>query len=135
MKAEALLERDPTPSREEIARALAGNLCRCTGYVKIIDAIELAAGGAARRSRGRTSDRSGAIGSRTPATEARELALGERPFVDDLGVPGMLHGALRFSDHPRARRPPDRHDPGGGRTRASWPSSRPPTCPASGRRA
>jgi len=42
MKAEGLLRRTPTPSRDVIAWALAGNLCRCTGYVKIIDAIEAA---------------------------------------------------------------------------------------------
>ena len=39
----ALLERDPRPSRPEIRRALSGNLCRCTGYVKIVDAVERAA--------------------------------------------------------------------------------------------
>ena len=43
-----LLERNPRPSREEIKRAIAGNLCRCTGYHFIVDAIELAA----RRMRG-----------------------------------------------------------------------------------
>ena len=37
---EALLLNNPTPSREEIRKALAGNLCRCTGYIQIIDAIE-----------------------------------------------------------------------------------------------
>jgi len=41
--AAALLETEPSPSREQIIAALAGNLCRCTGYVKIIDAVELAA--------------------------------------------------------------------------------------------
>jgi 4-hydroxybenzoyl-CoA reductase subunit gamma len=41
--AEALLRRNPKPSREEIKTALAGNLCRCTGYVKIIEAVEAAA--------------------------------------------------------------------------------------------
>jgi aerobic carbon-monoxide dehydrogenase small subunit len=41
--ASALLRRNPNPSRDEIAQALDGNLCRCTGYAKIIDAIELAA--------------------------------------------------------------------------------------------
>jgi aerobic carbon-monoxide dehydrogenase small subunit len=41
--ARALLDENPQPSRDEIKEAIAGNLCRCTGYVKIIDAIERAA--------------------------------------------------------------------------------------------
>jgi aerobic carbon-monoxide dehydrogenase small subunit len=48
MSALYLLERNPRPSRDEIKRAIAGNLCRCTGYHFIVDAIELAA----RRLRG-----------------------------------------------------------------------------------
>jgi carbon-monoxide dehydrogenase small subunit len=43
MAAKALLDRDPQPSREEIATALCGNLCRCTGYTPILDAVEDAA--------------------------------------------------------------------------------------------
>jgi carbon-monoxide dehydrogenase small subunit len=43
MSARALLERNPSPSREEIAEAIAGNVCRCTGYESIIDAIAEAA--------------------------------------------------------------------------------------------
>jgi aerobic-type carbon monoxide dehydrogenase small subunit (CoxS/CutS family) len=43
LTAEALLDANPTPSREEIKEALAGNLCRCTGYIKIYEAVELAA--------------------------------------------------------------------------------------------
>jgi len=43
MSATALLERNPSPSRDEIAHALSGNLCRCTGYTKILDAVEMAA--------------------------------------------------------------------------------------------
>jgi len=45
MAAEALLRRSPQPSRDEIRAALAGNLCRCTGYVKIIESVEAAACG------------------------------------------------------------------------------------------
>ncbi|MGH2571891.1 MAG: selenium-dependent xanthine dehydrogenase [Actinomycetota bacterium] len=102
MKAESLLAKNPDPSRDEIARALAGNLCRCTGYVKIVDAVRLAAG--ARRGEPLPEvDRSGRVGSRTGRYQGRELALGDKPYVNDMTSPGMLHGAIRFSDHPRAR--------------------------------
>jgi len=43
MTAKALLEREPAPSRERIKEAMSGNLCRCTGYQQIVDAVELAA--------------------------------------------------------------------------------------------
>lgn len=46
LAAKALLDETPRPSRDQIARALTGNLCRCTGYAKIFEAIEMAAGGA-----------------------------------------------------------------------------------------
>jgi len=104
MKAEALLRRSPRPSRDEIARALAGNLCRCTGYVKILDAIEAVAN--ARAGGEPIAPPSDAdpveIGAPAPRYEGREQVLGERAFVADMLVPAMLHGAIRFSDHPRA---------------------------------
>jgi carbon-monoxide dehydrogenase small subunit len=43
LSARSLLAENPRPTREEIREALAGNLCRCTGYVKILEAVELAA--------------------------------------------------------------------------------------------
>jgi carbon-monoxide dehydrogenase small subunit len=43
LTAQALLTDVPTPTREQVKQALAGNLCRCTGYTKILDAVELAA--------------------------------------------------------------------------------------------
>ena len=48
MSAAALLNRTPHPSRDEIKEALSGNLCRCTGYTKIYEAVEQAAQAAAR---------------------------------------------------------------------------------------
>jgi carbon-monoxide dehydrogenase small subunit len=43
LTAQALLREDPAPDRQTIREALAGNLCRCTGYLKIYEAVELAA--------------------------------------------------------------------------------------------
>ncbi|HEX2049053.1 MAG TPA: selenium-dependent xanthine dehydrogenase [Actinomycetota bacterium] len=101
VKAATLLRKDPHPSRDAVAGALAGNLCRCTGYVKVVDAIQLA-GRILDGDETPHLDWSGRIGSRTPKYEGFELALGLKPFIHDLTVEGMLHGALRFSDHPRA---------------------------------
>jgi aldehyde oxidoreductase len=106
MKAEALLRRRPDPSPDEVAHALAGNLCRCTGYTRIVQAVLEAAdarrGEVVRGTGNRPPERSWAVGASAERYHARELALGEQPFVADMQVPGMLHGALRFADHPRA---------------------------------
>jgi len=102
LKAHGLLAANPAPTRGEIARALDGHLCRCTGYVKILDAIELFA--AARRGEGEpelTSD--GRVGSRYQRWAGERFTLGEQPYVDDLSRPNMLHGAVVLSPHPRAR--------------------------------
>jgi xanthine dehydrogenase molybdenum-binding subunit len=101
MKAEALLRREAEPGREDIAKALGGNLCRCTGYLSIIEAIADVA--AARRGGARpVPDAGDHIGARAPRYRGREQVLGLQAYVADHVVPGMLHGALRFSDHPRA---------------------------------
>jgi selenium-dependent xanthine dehydrogenase len=102
MKAESLLHKNPDPDRSQVVAALAGNLCRCTGYVKITDAILIRA--AANRGVPLPQpDGTGRVGSRTARYQGRELALGDKPYINDMSMPGMLHGAIRFSDHPRAR--------------------------------
>jgi selenium-dependent xanthine dehydrogenase len=102
LRAHYLLGRNPSPTRAEIARAIDGHLCRCTGYVKIIDAIELMA----RVKRGEAEARPGTdgrVGQRLARFQARELTLGERRFTGDLVLPGMLHAAVVMAAHPRAR--------------------------------
>jgi selenium-dependent xanthine dehydrogenase len=101
MKAHAFLAKHPEPTRDEVAHSLLGNTCRCTGYVKIVDAVLLMA--AARRGEELPAAANGHVGERSPRYLGIELALGDKPFVGDMTAPGMLHGALRFSDHPRAR--------------------------------
>ena len=101
MKAEALLRREDEPGREIITKALAGNLCRCTGYISIIDAIEQVV--AARHGGPRPVPHHGAaVGDPAPKYRSREQVLGMQEYVADHVFPGMLQGALRFSDHPRA---------------------------------
>ncbi|HWP43389.1 MAG TPA: selenium-dependent xanthine dehydrogenase [Blastocatellia bacterium] len=101
VRAKNLLDKSPDPSDDQINRILSMHHCRCTGYVKIVDSIKLAS----RILRGESpprEDESGRVGSRASRYEGRELVLGERPFIDDLKFPNMLHGAVLLSAHPRA---------------------------------
>ncbi len=102
LRAKSITDRDPSPTREAIARALDVHLCRCTGYVKIIDAIELLAA-AKRGAPIPAACTDGRVGQPLTRVASVQTTLGDRPFVDDLAVPGMLHGALSLSPHPRAR--------------------------------
>lgn len=83
--------------RDDMARHLGAHLCRCTGYVKILDAIEMIAQG-----KQPTLKPTGGIGTRSMKYEAAELALGDRGYVDDIRIIGMLHAALHFTAHARA---------------------------------
>lgn len=96
-----LLEQTALPTREQIKKAFAANICRCTGYVKIIDAVIAAAEAIHGRKELELSGDFG-IGKSSPKHEAYEKALGRSEFIDDMVIEGMLFGALRFSDHPRA---------------------------------
>ncbi|MCK6560932.1 selenium-dependent xanthine dehydrogenase [bacterium] len=103
MQGKVLLDHNPNPSRQEVQKALTPHLCRCTGYKKIEDAILLAAEAlrAGREIPAPAGD--GRIGSRHPKYEAADLVLGQRPFVADMSVAGMVYGALKLSEHPRAK--------------------------------
>ena len=102
MRGVNLVEKNPKPTRDEIAKSLNGHICRCTGYVKIVDAIELAAA-ALRGEPMPVADESGHIGTSMPRYDGYALTLGERPYIDDLNSPGQLFGAIRHTDHPRAK--------------------------------
>ena len=102
MQANALIDKNPEPSREQIAKSLQPNLCRCTGYKKIVDAIECAADAIRKEEEVTLDEVDGAVGSRMPKYQAQDLVLGQHEYVDDIRIDGMVHGALLFSDHPRA---------------------------------
>ncbi|HJZ83552.1 MAG TPA: selenium-dependent xanthine dehydrogenase [Polyangia bacterium] len=102
LRTHQLIRKQPAPTRADIAKALDVHLCRCTGYTKILDAVELYA--AAKRGQPLPElDLSGRVGSSTPRYQGSELSLGDRPYVDDLMLPGMLDGAVVLSAHARAR--------------------------------
>ncbi len=102
LRTKFLLDKNPSPTRGEIAKAIDVHLCRCTGYTKILDAIELIA--AARQGTPLPeAGTDGRVGARLDRYAGRALALGERPFTGDMRRDGMLFGAVRMSDHPRAR--------------------------------
>jgi xanthine dehydrogenase molybdenum-binding subunit len=107
MRAKSLIDRKGGGlAREDAARHLGAHLCRCTGYVKILDAVEAVARGSADDAVSLTPTIAptvdGGIGSRSVRYQGEELVLGDKPYIDDLRLPGMLHSALRFSDHARA---------------------------------
>ncbi|MFY9608276.1 MAG: selenium-dependent xanthine dehydrogenase [Blastocatellia bacterium] len=100
-RAKHLIDKTPDPNDDQINRMLSMHHCRCTGYVKIVDSIKLAAK-ALRGEAVPVLNRGGRVGTNTPRYQARELALGDRPFIDDMSFPDMLHGATLLSEHPRA---------------------------------
>ena len=98
MRAKAQIDKKGADlKRGDMARHLGAHLCRCTGYVKVLDAIEGVATG--KTFEPALSDVVGGAGAKY---EARELTLGDRGYVDDMRVPGMLHAALHLTDHTRA---------------------------------
>ncbi len=103
MRADALLLQNSNPSREEITNSLSPHLCRCTGYKKVVDSIEYAAEAIRDGKTIPLPKQNARVGKRQPKYDADKLTLGTAPYVDDLRFEGMLHGTLKFSEHPRAK--------------------------------
>ncbi|MGA2882073.1 MAG: molybdopterin cofactor-binding domain-containing protein [Bryobacteraceae bacterium] len=129
IRASGLLQHNRTQDRQEVAKSLDAHLCRCTGYARIIDAIQTAGEawcaqkeqdhkqlpskeprrhsyfgedfGLTRTTK--NGHKGNGIGQSPSRYLGLEQALGEKPFVDDMSVPGMLHAAPLLSPHPRAK--------------------------------
>jgi selenium-dependent xanthine dehydrogenase len=101
ISAKALLDANLSPSDAEIKAALRGNICRCTGYVKIEQAVRLAAK-ALRDEVQPVSTQCRGVGQRLRRIDARAKVLGTGEYVDDLQVAGMLYAAVLRSKYPRA---------------------------------
>ncbi len=104
MAAKALLDQTLDPSRDEILDALGGNLCRCTGYVRIFQAVQLAAAWLrdGRPDPPLAGDQP-VIGGDTRRTDSVDKVTGQARYVEDMLMPGMLHASVLRSPHHHAR--------------------------------
>ncbi len=103
MQSHVLISRNNNPDRTAVEKALTPHLCRCTGYKKIVDAVIKAAEAIRNEDVIALPEGTGKVGSRQPKYQAQKLVLGQHHYVDDIRMDGMVYGALKFSDHPRAR--------------------------------
>ncbi len=124
MSAKALVDADPVPGREEIKEALSGNLCRCTGYTKVLAAVTAGARhleshqATDENQRAKAAERKSEserrfslcdlesksiIGRRQPKINAADQAAGREQYTDDLVFPRMLRAKLVRSPHAHAR--------------------------------
>lgn len=106
MSGKALLDQNLNPTEEEIRVALRGNLCRCTGYTKIIEGISMVA--AILRGEidiDEAFERKGAfgVGDKAFRIDVRDKVLGTGEYVDDVVMEGMVHASAVRSAYPRAR--------------------------------
>lgn len=103
MAAKALIDRDPDPTTQAVKEAIRMNICRCTGYKKIEEAILLAA--SVFRSGEPVPKRmlQGIVGENLDRVDAPGKALGDAKYADDLYFDGMLYGTAVRSSFPRAR--------------------------------
>lgn len=99
----ALLDKNPSPTDDEIRYALRNNYCRCTGYVKIMDAVRLSAKILREGVLPEDGDPAWSLGSRVSRVDVAEKVLGYGKYPDDYYPEGMLYGAALRSRYPRAR--------------------------------
>jgi len=104
LTAKALLDKNPSPTEQEVRQAISGNLCRCTGYTKVVESVMSATEKQApspQEEEGRC--RFSVVGKRTIRPDAVPKARGETKFSADLYLPGMLHAKVVRSPYAHAR--------------------------------
>jgi aldehyde oxidoreductase len=102
MSAKGLLDTTLEPTRTDVKKALRGNICRCTGYVKIEDAILMAAEFFRENKEVPALDFTGKVGENIFRLDAEEKTLGTGIYVDDMVVEGMLYAKALRTPYPRA---------------------------------
>ncbi|WKY46871.1 molybdopterin-dependent oxidoreductase [Eubacteriaceae bacterium ES3] len=108
MVIKAFLDRNPDPTEDEIRQAINGNLCRCTGYAKVVKAIQQAARvmrheDQVMEAAVTAASTKGTIGRGVAVIDADLKATGSLKYTGDIVLPGMLHAKVLFSPHPHAK--------------------------------
>lgn len=106
MSGKALVDKNPNPTEAEIKEAIKGNICRCTGYKKIIEAIDLVAQikrGEKQIDKELEKGDNFGVGSNAFRIDVREKVLGYGEYCDDVEMDDMLHVSAVRSKYPRAR--------------------------------
>ena len=101
--AKGLIDRNPDPTRDEAAVAIRNNICRCTGYKKIIDAILLAARLFREGAEHLSAPAVTGVGQRAHRLDVPEKVQGWGKYADDIQMEGMLYGSALRAAYPRAR--------------------------------
>ena len=102
LTAKAFLDENPDATEPQIAEAISGNLCRCTGYKKPIEALHAAAHGEPHECC-HAEHSHAVVGHNLEKVDAVKLAAGRPAFTDDVNIPGMLIGKILASPHAHAR--------------------------------
>ncbi|MEA4973117.1 MAG: selenium-dependent xanthine dehydrogenase [Candidatus Metalachnospira sp.] len=103
MCAKALIDKNPSPSFEDVKTAIKNNICRCTGYKKIEDAILLAAKIFRENTEITKPVYTGLLGESMHRVDAYDKALGSAKYADDYYLDGMIYGSALRSEYPRAK--------------------------------
>ncbi|VIJ60853.1 xanthine dehydrogenase [Clostridioides difficile] len=102
ISSKALIDVNNNPTEDDIKKALKGNICRCTGYVKIIKAVDLAAKIFRENIDVPKVNCKGLVGENLPRVDAVGKALGYSEYVDDMRIEGMIYGSAVRAKYPRA---------------------------------
>jgi CO/xanthine dehydrogenase Mo-binding subunit/aerobic-type carbon monoxide dehydrogenase small subunit (CoxS/CutS family) len=104
MASKALLETTPCPTLPQIREGLRNNICRCTGFEPIFDAVQQAAEWMDNPATYEGWQPTyGPMGTPAVLVDGFQSVRGKLPYADDRVLPGMLHGAVVWSEHPYAR--------------------------------
>lgn len=103
ISAKSLLDVNLSPTREEVKKAIHGNICRCTGYKKIEEAILMAADFFREKREVPGKEEQGGITRRFRRIDAEEKVRGTGKYVDDIVLPDMAYAKALRSPYPRCR--------------------------------